>query len=409
MAAIGGYGQHYLQALLDEVPAGHARLAGVVDPFARESAAWPRVRDLGVPVVDEVQEFFAAGHRADLTVVSSPIHFHVPQTLAALAGGSHVLCDKPLGATVPGVDECRRGSRPGRPLRDDRLSVVVLGRDPGAEARPARRPVRPAGPHGHAVRMAARHVLLPAQQLGRPVARSRLRRLGARQPREQRHGALPPQRPLRHGPGHGGERAAGGGHRRTRPRVPDRKRRHGRVPCADGRRLRGALSRLARDRTGHRAPIPPRVRTRRHRLRRNRPQRRGDDVPTAASGTTAIRMLRTSSTSSSRRSSASGTPPATWPAAWRPRPRRPRAWSRCTSRRWRSCAFPRSSGGGCPTIACTCSDWRTSCSAAIGRRCCRAKWVAHGQSPAGGCSRRWPSCFLAAGPAVSPVPGRSAS
>jgi predicted dehydrogenase len=104
MAAIGGYGYHYLQALLDEVPAGHASLAGVVDPFARESAAWPRVRNLDVPVVDEAQDFFAAGHRADLTVVSSPIHFHVPQTLAALAGQSHVLCDKPLGATVPDVD-----------------------------------------------------------------------------------------------------------------------------------------------------------------------------------------------------------------------------------------------------------------------------------------------------------------
>jgi predicted dehydrogenase len=105
MAAIGGYGQHYLQALLDEVPAGHARLAGVVDPCAKDSAVWPRVRDLGVPVVGEVEEFFGAGHRADVTVVSSPIHFHVPQTLAALAGGSHVLCDKPLGATVPGVDD----------------------------------------------------------------------------------------------------------------------------------------------------------------------------------------------------------------------------------------------------------------------------------------------------------------
>ena len=104
MAAIGGYGYHYLHALLDEVPAGLATLAGVVDPFATESAAWARVRDLGVPVVDEVQAFFAAGHRADLTVVSSPIHRHVEQSIAALAAGSHVLCDKPLGATVPDID-----------------------------------------------------------------------------------------------------------------------------------------------------------------------------------------------------------------------------------------------------------------------------------------------------------------
>jgi predicted dehydrogenase len=104
LAAIGGYGYHYLHALLDEVPPQRAALAGVVDPFAKESAAWPRVRELGVPVVGDVEAFFAAGHHADLTVVSSPIHFHIPQSLSALAGGSHVLCDKPLGATVPDVD-----------------------------------------------------------------------------------------------------------------------------------------------------------------------------------------------------------------------------------------------------------------------------------------------------------------
>ena len=104
MAAIGGYGCHYLQALLDEGPAGRASLAGVVDPFATLSAAWPRVRALGVPVVDDVDAFFAAGRHADLTVVASPIHWHVPQSVAALDSGSHVLCDKPLGATVPDVD-----------------------------------------------------------------------------------------------------------------------------------------------------------------------------------------------------------------------------------------------------------------------------------------------------------------
>jgi predicted dehydrogenase len=104
MAAIGGYGYHYLQALLDGVPAERVTLAGVVDPFAKASAAWTRVAALGVPVVNEVEEFFAAGHRTDLTVVSSPIHFHVPQSVAALGGGSDVLCDKPLGATLPEVD-----------------------------------------------------------------------------------------------------------------------------------------------------------------------------------------------------------------------------------------------------------------------------------------------------------------
>ena len=104
LAAIGGYGFHYLQALLDEVPETHASLAGVIDPEARASAAWPRVAKLGVPVADSVDAYFAAGHRADLAVVVSPIHYHVPQSVAALFHGSHVLCDKPLGATVAAAD-----------------------------------------------------------------------------------------------------------------------------------------------------------------------------------------------------------------------------------------------------------------------------------------------------------------
>jgi len=100
MVAIGGYGYHYLKTLLDEVPADRAILAGVVDPFARNSPAWSAVEALGVPVCDTVDDFYEAGHQADLTVVSSPIHLHVPQSIAALERGSSVLCDKPLAATI---------------------------------------------------------------------------------------------------------------------------------------------------------------------------------------------------------------------------------------------------------------------------------------------------------------------
>lgn len=105
MVAIGGYGYYYLQTLLEQVPPGRARLAGVVDPEARRSPAWPWVERLGVPVHDEVAGFYAAGHRADLAVIVSPIHFHVDQSCAALEHGTFVLCDKPLGATI---QEARR-------------------------------------------------------------------------------------------------------------------------------------------------------------------------------------------------------------------------------------------------------------------------------------------------------------
>jgi predicted dehydrogenase len=100
MVAIGGYGHYYLQNLLEDVSPARARLAGVVDPEARQARAWPWVQDRGVPVHDDVESFYAAGHQADLAVIVSPLHYHVPQSCVALAHGSHVLCDKPLGGTI---------------------------------------------------------------------------------------------------------------------------------------------------------------------------------------------------------------------------------------------------------------------------------------------------------------------
>jgi predicted dehydrogenase len=100
ISAIGGYGHYYLQTLLEKVAPDRATLAGVVDPQARQARAWPWVESRGVPVFDDMEGFYSAGHEADLAVIVSPIQFHVPQSCTALEHGSHVLCDKPLGATV---------------------------------------------------------------------------------------------------------------------------------------------------------------------------------------------------------------------------------------------------------------------------------------------------------------------
>ena len=100
ISAIGGYGHYYLQTLMEQVPPDRATLAGVVDPEARQARAWPWVESRGVPVFDDMAGFYSAGYEADLAVIVSPIQFHVPQSCTALEHGSHVLCDKPLGATV---------------------------------------------------------------------------------------------------------------------------------------------------------------------------------------------------------------------------------------------------------------------------------------------------------------------
>ena len=54
---------------------------------------------LGLPFYDTLDEFYGR-HRADLAVISSPIHLHGPHSLTALENGSNVLCEKPLCPTV---------------------------------------------------------------------------------------------------------------------------------------------------------------------------------------------------------------------------------------------------------------------------------------------------------------------
>ncbi|MBT3375385.1 MAG: Gfo/Idh/MocA family oxidoreductase [Lentisphaerae bacterium] len=99
LVAIGGYGNFYVRALLDGAPPEEYRIAGIVDPMAERSPRLDDLKQRGIPIYDTLGEFYAK-HRADLVTIASPIHLHCPQTCEALANGSNVLCEKPLGATI---------------------------------------------------------------------------------------------------------------------------------------------------------------------------------------------------------------------------------------------------------------------------------------------------------------------
>jgi predicted dehydrogenase len=105
IVGIGGYGFYYLKTLLHEIPPEKAQLVGVVDPAATDSGLYPVVRGLGVPVFSHLEDFYDRGNTAELAVIASPIHYHVPQSITALKHGSHVLCEKPIGTTVQDADE----------------------------------------------------------------------------------------------------------------------------------------------------------------------------------------------------------------------------------------------------------------------------------------------------------------
>ncbi|MGI6189974.1 MAG: Gfo/Idh/MocA family oxidoreductase [Clostridiales bacterium] len=99
LVGIGGWGNTYVDALLSNLGRGDFRIAGAVDPNPQNCNNLDKLNEMGIPIFSSMEEFYAVS-KADLTVVSSPIHFHCEQTCTALAQGSNVLCEKPVSATI---------------------------------------------------------------------------------------------------------------------------------------------------------------------------------------------------------------------------------------------------------------------------------------------------------------------
>lgn len=95
---VGGYGQ-YLLRHLDETLHLWPQLHAVVDPFAKQSALYDRIKASGVRVYDTLEAFYQQDD-ADFVIIASPIALHEEQVLMALQNGSHVLCEKPIVPTV---------------------------------------------------------------------------------------------------------------------------------------------------------------------------------------------------------------------------------------------------------------------------------------------------------------------
>jgi predicted dehydrogenase len=76
----------------------------VADPFAASSPRFGELKARSIPVFRTPAEFYAE-KRADLAVISSPIHTHYPYILTCFEHGSHVLCEKPVTASLTELDE----------------------------------------------------------------------------------------------------------------------------------------------------------------------------------------------------------------------------------------------------------------------------------------------------------------
>jgi predicted dehydrogenase len=82
--------------------AGAVRVAGLVDPAPARRAVLGKFFP-HAPGVDQVAALPATAG-ATLGLVASPARFHAEHTLALFARGAHVLCEKPLAATLAEAD-----------------------------------------------------------------------------------------------------------------------------------------------------------------------------------------------------------------------------------------------------------------------------------------------------------------
>lgn len=99
LVGIGGYGAGYAQELLRASTDHGVQLIAAIDPAPEHCRVLPDLYRAGIPIFPDLLNFYTQD-RADLIVLSSPIHMHAPQTCLTLAHGANVLCEKPICAVI---------------------------------------------------------------------------------------------------------------------------------------------------------------------------------------------------------------------------------------------------------------------------------------------------------------------
>ena len=96
LVSVGMYGQKYLAEATGNDVGGD--VVGIVDVAENLPEKYPVIAEKGIPVYSSLQAFFER-KKADLAIISSPIHLHAAMVPECLENGANVLCEKPLCLT----------------------------------------------------------------------------------------------------------------------------------------------------------------------------------------------------------------------------------------------------------------------------------------------------------------------
>lgn len=83
---IGGWGWHFFDNASANWPDENYVYEGVVDPNARKSPIYEKIKSMGIPIYESPEEFYK-NHDAHLAVITASIPAHCPMTVFALEHG----------------------------------------------------------------------------------------------------------------------------------------------------------------------------------------------------------------------------------------------------------------------------------------------------------------------------------
>lgn len=106
---IGGYGGVLLNELLKNEARQGIRIAAAVEPYPASCPLAGELEARGTAIYPDMESYYAHTAQtgeapADIAVIATPIACHTHHILTALAGGSNVVCEKPLCADERDID-----------------------------------------------------------------------------------------------------------------------------------------------------------------------------------------------------------------------------------------------------------------------------------------------------------------
>ena len=99
LVGLGGFGNWYVDAILDHGLSIGIKLVGTVDPAPESCKRYDEIVSLCGPSYPTIIEFFEVS-AADLVVIVTPIHMHESMSIASLEQGAVVLCEKPAAGSI---------------------------------------------------------------------------------------------------------------------------------------------------------------------------------------------------------------------------------------------------------------------------------------------------------------------